>query len=341
MAGFVAAPLPSLAKIAIDDIGRGLGENSFTVVDLVAAHLARIEEVNGVFNAVIDVNPDALTIVEGLDKEMSAAEEANLHRRPYEHLVRVVRPPRFPPPAEAFVITRLRRAGAIILGKTNLSEFCDFRSTGATNGWSPRGGQTYGAFVPGQAPEGSSSGSAVSMALGLAPASVGMERNNIVGFRPTTDLVPRDGIIPVSDRLDTVGPMARTWRTRPQWHPYGSSSQSHGVYQPHDYGKIRSGSKTLASLGATVVDNVEIPSQDEWDAWELDEKMRTLIAEFKASINRWCQRLVVNPRNITSLDDLIEFVRNDFREAIPREISIDSLPLRHHRALTTRLPKPP
>ncbi|KAH6630995.1 glutamyl-tRNA amidotransferase subunit A [Chaetomium sp. MPI-SDFR-AT-0129] len=369
-------PLPSLAKITTDDIGRGLDDNRFTVVSLVEAHLARIKEVNDVFNAVLETNPDALAIAHELDSEIKErGRRGPLHGVPIlvkdnictnDGMATSAGSFAFlgsSPPREATVISRLRRAGAVILGKTNLSEFANFRSTDATNGWSPRGGQTWGAYIPGQASEGSSSGSGVAMALGLAPGSLGTEtdgsivmpsqKNNVVGFRQTTGLVPRDGVIPLSDRQDTVGPMARTVKDAAHIltaiageSPYDDATHSIPLKSIPDYSQACSGSnlsglrlgvprraipsanpvvlaefdkavKKLASLGATVVEDVEIPSQDEWDAWNPAERRRALEAEFKASINRWCGSLVTNPQGIKTLDDLIDFVKEDPREAFP------------------------
>jgi amidase len=115
---------------------------------------------------------------------------------------------------------KLRKAGAIILGKSNLSQWANYRSSNTSNGWSAYGGQTYGAYYPGQDPSGSSSGSGVSSSLGLAFASLGTETdgsilspsqlNNIVGIKPTVGLTSRSLVIPISERQDTVGPMART-----------------------------------------------------------------------------------------------------------------------------------
>ncbi|KAK5652961.1 hypothetical protein OQA88_9440 [Cercophora sp. LCS_1] len=268
------------------------------------------------------------------------------------------------PPREASVIERLRKAGAIILGKSNLSEFANFRSTNATNGWSPRGGQTWGAFVPGQASQGSSSGSGVAMPLGLAPGSLGTEtdgsivlpsqKNSVVGFRTTTGLVPRDGVILLSDRQDTVGPMTRTvkdaayiltaiagaspfdeathsipFKSIPDYSQACTGTNLSGIRfgvprraitsaNPTVLATFEQGLKKLADLGATVVDNVEIPSQHEWDAWDSMERRRALDAEFKASIGRWCGSLVANPHRISDMDHLIDFIEKDPREAFPQ-----------------------
>jgi amidase len=123
-------------------------------------------------------------------------------------------------PRDATVAAKLRKAGAVILGKTNLSQWANFRSSNSSNGWSAYGGQTYGAYYPGQDPSGSSSGSGVSSSLGLAVASLGTETdgsilspsetNNIVGIKPSVGLTSRALVIPISEHQDTVGPMART-----------------------------------------------------------------------------------------------------------------------------------
>jgi len=123
-------------------------------------------------------------------------------------------------PRDATVAAKLRKAGAIILGKTNLSQWANFRSSNSSNGWSAYGGQTYGAYYPGQDPSGSSSGSGVASSLGLAVASLGTETdgsiispsqlNNLVGIKPTVGLTSRALVIPISEHQDTVGPMART-----------------------------------------------------------------------------------------------------------------------------------
>jgi amidase len=118
------------------------------------------------------------------------------------------------------VASKLRAAGAILLGKSNLSQWANFRSSNSSNGWSGYGGQTYGAYYPGQDPSGSSSGSGVSASLGLAFGTLGTETdgsivspsqmNNIVGMKPTVGLTSRSLVIPLSEHQDSVGPMARS-----------------------------------------------------------------------------------------------------------------------------------
>ncbi len=123
-------------------------------------------------------------------------------------------------PPDAFIVTRLRAAGAVILGKANLSEWANFRSTHSSSGWSTLGGQAANPYALDRNPSGSSSGSAVAVAAGLAPLAVGTETDGsivspssacgIVGIKPTAGLVSRTGIIPLSPVQDTAGPMAAT-----------------------------------------------------------------------------------------------------------------------------------
>ncbi len=126
------------------------------------------------------------------------------------------------PHQDAFVARRLREAGAVILGKTNLSEWANFRSTSSTSGWSARGGQTRNPYVLSRNPCGSSSGSGAAPAANLCAAAIGTETdgsvvcpssaNSLVGIKPTVGLISRAGIIPIAHSQDTAGPMARTVR---------------------------------------------------------------------------------------------------------------------------------
>src|SRR5208282_2938376 len=125
-------------------------------------------------------------------------------------------------PGDAPLVARLRAAGAVILGKTNLSEWANFRSSHSSSGWSGRGGQTHNPYALNRTPSGSSSGSAVAVAANLCAVAVGTETdgsivspasiNGIVGIKPTVGLVSRTGVIPISHSQDTAGPMARTVR---------------------------------------------------------------------------------------------------------------------------------
>ncbi|KAF2275506.1 amidase signature enzyme [Westerdykella ornata] len=225
--------LPSLLDATVDELAAGLGAKLFTSVDLVKAYTKRILEVNNELHAITEINPDALKIAKDLDYErkfgrlrgplhglpiliknnIAAADLMNNTAGSYALLgARVSR--------DATVVAKLRKAGVIILGKANMSQWANFRSSNSSNGWSAHGGQVYGAYYPQQDPSGSSSGSGVGSSLGLALAALGTETdgsilspaqaNNIVGIKPTVGLTSGALAIPISPRQDTIGPLART-----------------------------------------------------------------------------------------------------------------------------------
>jgi amidase len=199
-------------------------------------YLARIEEIDQrgpAINAVLELNADALTIADSLDAERQAkGAPGPLHGIPVLLKDNIDTADQMTTTAgslalagslaaqDAFLVQRLREAGAVILGKTNLSEWANFRSTRSTSGWSSRGGQTRNAYALDRNPCGSSSGSAVAAAANLCAAAIGTETdgsiicpsqaNSIVGIKPTLGLVSRSGIIPIAHSQDTAGPMART-----------------------------------------------------------------------------------------------------------------------------------
>ena len=199
-------------------------------------YLMRIEEIDKrgpAINAILELNADALTIADSLDAERKArGARGPLHGIPVLLKDNIDTADQMTTTAgslalagsiaaqDAFLVQRLREAGAVILGKTNLSEWANFRSTRSTSGWSSRGGQTRNAYALDRNPCGSSSGSAVAAAANLCAAAIGTETdgsiicpsqaNSIVGIKPTLGLVSRSGIIPIAHSQDTAGPMART-----------------------------------------------------------------------------------------------------------------------------------
>src|SRR5919197_4065575 len=207
-----------------------------TARSLVEKYLARIEQIDRSgpsLHSVIETNPDALTIADALDAERRArGARGPLHGIPILIKDNVATADRMmttagslalvgsKPPKDAFVVQRLREAGAVILGKTNLSEWANFRSTHSTSAWSGRGGLTKNPYALDRNPSGSSSGSAVAAAANLCAAAVGTEtdgsivspsnNNSLVGIKPTLGLVSRSGIVPIAHSQDTAGPMART-----------------------------------------------------------------------------------------------------------------------------------
>lgn len=228
---FSKRSIPDLLDLSIDDVIAGFTHGTFTSHELTGAYMRRIQEVNPTLHAVIEMNPDALEIARSMDAlTASGISLGPLHGVPilvkdniatkdcmnttagsFALQYSIV-------PADATVIQKLRDAGAVILGKTNLSEFANWRSSNSSNGWSGIGGQTYGAYFHEQDPSGSSSGSAVAMSVGLSTVSLGSETdgsivspanvNGVVGLKPTVGLVSRAGVIPISSHQDTVGPIS-------------------------------------------------------------------------------------------------------------------------------------
>ncbi|WPG97264.1 Hypothetical protein R9X50_00003600 [Acrodontium crateriforme] len=224
---------PSLIDATLDDLVEGLESGRFTSVDLVKAYSARIHEVNGILHMVNEINPDALSIAADADAlRANGTVLGPLHGIPILIKDNIATDDKMNNTAGSFALlgakvprdstiaAKLRKAGAVILGKTNLSQWANYRSANTTNGWTAYGGQTFAAYYPNQDPSGSSSGSGVSSSLGLALAALGTETsgsilapsdvNNLVGIKPTVGLTSRYLVIPISEHQDTVGPMART-----------------------------------------------------------------------------------------------------------------------------------
>ncbi len=236
-AGPVAPPF-AFDEATIEDLQARMNAGWLTSQDLTAAYLKRIAEIDRAgpkLNAVIEVNPDALAIAAQLDEERRNGKvRGPLHGIPVLIKDNIATADRMEttagslalvgskPPRDAYLVTRLREAGAVILGKTNLSEWALFRDRKARSGWSARGGQTLNPYVLDCSPSGSSSGSGVAVAANLCVVAVGTETDGsilspasvcgIVGVKPTVGLVSRTGIIPISISQDTPGPMARTVR---------------------------------------------------------------------------------------------------------------------------------
>ena len=220
----------------IAEIQQKMSSGELTARQLAEMYLARIATVdkgeNGI-NAIIELNPDALVIAEQLDAERGEGKvRGPLHGIPVLLKDNIDTFDRMSTTAgslalegsvalrDAFLVERLREAGALILGKTNLSEWANFRGVNSISGWSSRGGLTRNPYALDRTACGSSSGSAAAVAANLCIAAVGTETdgsiicpaqtNGIVGIKPTVGLVSRTGIIPISHSQDTAGPMART-----------------------------------------------------------------------------------------------------------------------------------
>jgi amidase len=228
----------NLEEISITDLQEGYKKGQFTIAMVVQQYLNRINDLdkNGPqLNSVIEVNPDALQIAAELDKELAAGKSRGpLHGIPvllkdnidtHDHMhttagATVLR--NSMPLQDSWVAKKLRAAGAVIIGKTNLSEWAHFRANIAASGWSGLGGQTKNPYILDRNPCGSSSGSGVAVSANLCALAIGTEtdgsivcpsnNNGIVGLKPTVGLISRAGIIPISSTQDTPGPMGRSVR---------------------------------------------------------------------------------------------------------------------------------
>jgi amidase len=227
-----------LSEATVAGVQQQLASGALTSEQLVRWYLDRISAIDQAgpeLRSIIEVNPDALVIAREMDAQRNGlALHGPLYGIPIIIKANIDTGDRMAtsagslalanhhPPEDAFVVTRLRQAGAIVLGKANLSEWANFRSRHSSSGWSSLGGQTRNPYSPARNPCGSSSGSAVAVAANLTLLAVGTEtdgsvvcpagQNGIVGIKPSLGLVSRRGIIPIAHSQDTAGPMARTVR---------------------------------------------------------------------------------------------------------------------------------
>jgi amidase len=229
----------ALEEITITELLEGLQSGKYTARSLTEMYLARIEALDKqgpAINAVIELNPDALAIADAADKERK---DKGARARPMLGIPFMIKDNidtadkmattagslalvGAKPAQDAFLVKKLRDAGAVLLGKTNLSEWANFRGSRSTSGWSGRGGFTRNPYALDRNPCGSSAGSGVAVAANLCAVAVGTETNGsivspsscngVVGVKPTVGLVSRSGIIPIAHSQDTAGPMARTVR---------------------------------------------------------------------------------------------------------------------------------
>lgn len=225
-------------EVSIGDLQAHMKQGELTAHEICARYLERIEEIDRrgpMLRSVIEINPDAMDIARALDEEYrTKGPRGPLHGMPVLLKDNIDTADRMQTTAgslglvgnsaltDSWVAQRLRAAGAVILGKANLSEWANFRSTHSTSGWSGRGGQTRNPYALDRNPCGSSSGSGVAVSANLCAAAIGTETdgsivcpssmNGIVGIKPTLGLISRAGIIPVAHSQDTAGPMARSVR---------------------------------------------------------------------------------------------------------------------------------
>lgn len=225
-----------LNEITITELQNKMAKGSYTSEQITKLYLDRIEAIdkNGPkLNAIIELNPDALSIAKAMDEERKNGKiRGSLHGIPILIKDNIDTADKMmttagslalvgnKPTKDAFIVKQLRDAGAVLLGKTNLSEWANFRSTNSCSGWSSRGGQTKNPYILDHSPCGSSSGSGSAVAANLCAIAVGTETDGsitcpasvsgTVGIKPTVGLVSRSGIIPISSTQDTAGPLTRT-----------------------------------------------------------------------------------------------------------------------------------
>ncbi|MEJ2009193.1 MAG: amidase family protein [Acidobacteriota bacterium] len=306
-----------LDETTIDALQRDMNSGKLTARSITEKYLERIEELDHRgpgLHSYIEVNPEALAIAEKLDEERKAkGPRGPLHGIPVLVKDNIGTADRMTttagsyalegsiPPRDSFVAAQLRKAGAIILGKANLSEWANFRSSHSTSGWSGRGGQTRNPYALDRNPCGSSSGSAVAASANLCCVALGTETdgsvvcpsstNGIVGIKPTVGLLSRAGVVPISHSQDTVGPMARTVT---------------------DAATLLGPLTGVDPRGATIVDPAELEDIDEVGKPEFE----VLLYEFKADLNAYLASL--GPKApMHSLKEIIEFNEKHAREEMP------------------------
>ena len=355
-----------LEEITIEQLQAALASGAFTSRELSETYLQRIQSLDRsgpTLRSIIEVNPDALAIADALDVERTNGHiRGPLHGMPIVVKDNIETADRMQTTAgslalvgvkvasDAPVVARLRQAGAVILGKANLSEWANFRSSRSSSGWSGRGRQTRNPYVLDRNPGGSSSGSGVAVAANLSVAALGSEtdgsimspssNNGVVGIKPTVGLTSRQGVVPISHTQDTVGPHARTVADaaailsaiaesnvdyRQSLDPNGLRGARIGVarklhtgYSEHTDRVFERALDVLRACGAIVVDEVEIPGhkelREDFDGDKASERV-VLEYEFKADI---AQYLATRPdATVRTLADLIRFNEDHAAEEMP------------------------
>ena len=230
----VKSAAPELEETTVAELQAAMKSGQTSAREITRKYLDRTKEIDGKLNSVIETNPDAMKIAEESDKERKSGKvRGALHGIPILIKDNIDTADRMkttagslalvdaPTPAkDAFLVQQLRNAGAIIIGKTNLSEWANFRSSKSSSGWSGRGGQTRNPYILDRNPCGSSAGTGAAIAANLAAIGIGTETDGsilcpsatcgLVGIKPTLGLVSRSGVIPIAHSQDTAGPMTRT-----------------------------------------------------------------------------------------------------------------------------------
>jgi len=349
-----AAETFELDEVTAGELQEGMRTGRFTARAIAEEYLRRIEAVDKhgpAINAVIELNPDALAIAEERDRERKSGPlRGPLHGIPVLIKDNIDTADRMHTsagslalaesiaPRDAAVVRRLRDAGAVVLGKTNLSEWANFRSTHSTSGWSGRGGLTKNPYILDRNACGSSSGTGAAISANLAALGVGTETdgsvvcpssaNGLVGIKPTVGLLGGSGIVPIAHSQDTAGPMCRTVTDAAlllgalAGHDYTSALDRDGLrgarigvarkffgFNDATDRVMKEAIEAMKRCGATIVDPVELPTSAKYD----DDELEVLLFEFKSGINKYLATLGANVRTRT-LADLIKF-NDEHRDA--------------------------
>ena len=355
-----AAPLPrtsdfDLAEATITQLQDAMRSGARTSHSICAAYLARIAELDPRLRAVLETNPDALAVADRLDAERKAGHvRGPLHGIPVLVKDNIATVDRMmttagslalagvTPPRDAPLVARLRTAGAVILGKTNLSEWANIRSNQSSSGWSARGGQCANPYALDRNPCGSSSGTGAAISANFAAVGIGTETDgsivcpsgacSLVGVKPTVGLIDGAGIIPIAHSQDTAGPMARTVADAAallgvlagrdysaSLDPAGLRGARIGVarkkffgYSPEADALVEAAIAVLKSQGAVIVDPADIPHAGEYD----DSELIVLLYELKADLAAYLATWAPGAR-VKTLADVIAFNEANKAQEMP------------------------
>ncbi len=356
-----------LDELGFDSAQARMASGECTARQLVEAYLERIERVDRrgpTLHSVLELNPDALEIAETLDRERAAGRvRGPLHGLPVLVKDNIDTADRMQTTAgslallgstvaaDAPVVARLRAAGAIVLGKANLSEWANFRSSRSSSGWSGRGRQTRNPYVLDRSPGGSSSGSGAAVSANLCMAALGSEtdgsimspssNNGVVGIKPTVGLTSGTGVVPISHTQDVVGPHARTvadaaavlTAIAESGIDYGAGLNAgalrgarigvarkfHTGYSEHTDRAFERALEVLKDCGAELVQDVEIPGQAELRANFEDTERRAerVVMEFELKADMAAYLGTRRNASVKSLADLIRFNEEHAAEEMP------------------------
>jgi amidase len=360
-------PAFELEELALDSIQSQMASGALSSLTLTQAYLERIEQIDRggpTLRSVLETNPDALQIAETLDRERAQGHlRGPLHGVPVLVKDNIDTADGMQTTAgslalvgagvahDAPVVKKLREAGAVLLGKTNLSEWANFRSSRSSSGWSGRGRQTRNPWVLDRSPGGSSSGSGVAVATNLCVAALGSEtngsimspssNNGVVGIKPTVQLTSQQGVVPISHTQDVVGPHARTVRdaatvltaiaesgqdyTRAldasglRGARIGVARKFHTGYSEHTDKVFENSLRVLKECGAELIDDVQIPGHQALrDNFEDTERRAELIVmQFEIKADMAAYLATRSGTQLRTLADLIRFNEEHASEEMP------------------------